>query len=124
MNKAEAIHDFWSSFGWTAIDENAMWDTTDDLGDRHISYEVSTANLGDPVAMTASLWHLSSSWETISEKADQIAAYIGYGGRVIAIDGGYMWVKLGNPFAQRLAVDHSNVRRIVLNVTADFITAT
>lgn len=129
MDKAQALHSFWSGFGWTAIDEQSAYDesTIEDLGvtDKYITYEVGTGNIGDPIALSASLWHRSTSWETISKKADEIAAYIGYSGRVLPVDGGYLWVKLGSPFARRMPVDADyDMRRIYLNISADFLTAT
>lgn len=124
MDKARTLDQFWSSFGLLAFDENSGYDETLDIPDRYITYEVQTGNFGDPVALTASLWYRSASWAEISRKADEIAAYIGYGGRMIAIDGGYLWVKLRSPFAQRMPVEQEDgIRRIVLNITVDFLTA-
>lgn len=129
MDKAQAIHTFWSSFTWDAIDEQSAYDTgtMEDLGipDRYITYEVQTGSLGNPVMLSASLWHRSFSWETITKKADEIAAYIGYGGRILAVDGGKLWVKLGQPFAQRMPAESGyDWRRIALNIEVDFLTAT
>ena len=124
MNKAQGLHQFWSSFGIAAFDEISAYDERLELPDNYITYEVQTANFGNSVALTASLWYRSTSWAEISQKADEIAEYIGWGGKVIQIDGGYMWVKLGSPFAQRMAVeDNDSIRRIILNVAVDFMTA-
>lgn len=128
MNKAQALHSFWSSFDIPAIDEQSAYDegTLELLGipSRYITYEVGTSNIGEPVALTASIWDKSTSWAFVQEKADEIAAYIGYGGRVIAIDGGYLWIKLGQPFAQRMSEDENyDMRRIFLNISAEFLTA-
>lgn len=127
MDKAQAIHSFWSSFGWPAIDEQSAYDDAnyDEVisWTKYISYEVRTSNIGDSVTLTASLWHKSASWEDISKKADEIAAYIGYGGKQIPIDGGYIWIKLGTPFAQRTAAETGyDIRRIVINISVDFLT--
>ena len=124
MNKAQALHQFWSSFNLTAIDEQSAYDTTMELPDNYITYEVQTSNLGDPVALTASLWYRSTSWEAITQKADQIAEYIGWGGKKIPINNGYIWIKLGSPFAQRMPAEQDGIRRIVLNISADFLSAT
>lgn len=124
MNKAQAIHDFWSSFGLLAIDEQSAYDEQDiELPANYITYEVQTANFGDPIQLTASLWYYSTSWEEITEKTNEIAVYIGYGGRMLTVDGGYVWIKLGQPFAQRMAVEQENYRRMILNITVDFLTA-
>lgn len=124
MDKAQAIHQFWSSFGLTAIDESSAYDESMELPSNYITYEVQTANFGDSVALTASLWYRSTSWKDISQKADQIAEYIGWGGKLIPIDNGYIWIKLGTPFAQRMAVDQDSIRRIYMNITVDFLSAT
>ena len=126
MDKAQALQSFWSGFGLTAIDEQSAYDTTITLPSNYITYEVSTSNIaGASVALTASLWYKSTSWEAITKKADQIAAYIGYGGKVLPVSGGYLWVHLGaTPFAQRMATEDDTLRRIVLNYTVEFLTAT
>lgn len=124
MDKAQALHQFWSSFGLEAIDELSAYDENANIPDRYITYEVATANFGDAVALTASLWYRSTSWAEISQKADEIAEYIGYGGKVLPVDGGYIWIQLGNPFARRMFVDENDsIRRIYINITADFLTA-
>ena len=124
MNKAQAIHEFWSSFGLKAIDEVSPYDESMELPNNYITYEVQTGNFGEPIALSASLWYRSTSWAEISQKADQIAAFIGYGGKMLPVDGGYIWVKLGSPFAQRMAVDQDDsIRRIFMNITVDFLTA-
>lgn len=123
MDKVQALDSFWNSFGLTAFDESSAYDERMDLPDNYITYEVQTGNFGDPVALTASIWYRSTSWAEITQKADQIARYIGYGGKVIAVDDGYLWIKLGQPFAQRIAVDQDDsIRRIYLNVSVDFLT--
>ena len=124
MDKAKALHNFWSSFQLTAIDEQSAYDTTIELPDNYITYEVQTANFGDPVALTASLWYKSTSWAEITQKADEIAEFIGWGGRVYPIDYGYIWIKLGTPFAQRMAVEQDSILRVVLNISVDFLSAT
>ena len=123
MDKAQAIHQFWSSFDLTAIDEQSAYDEKIDLPDNYITYELQTSNFGDPISLTASLWYYTTSWKDITVKADEIARYIGYGGKIIAVDGGYIWIKLGTPFAQRMANEQENYRRIILSITVDFLTA-
>ena len=124
MDKAQAIHQFWSSFNLTAIDELSAYDTTIELPSNYITYEVQTANFGDSVALTASLWYRTTSWAEITQKADEIAEYIGWGGKLLDVTGGYIWIKLGTPFAQRMAAEQDHIRRIVLNISVDFLSAT
>lgn len=124
MDKAQALHEFWSSFDLTAIDENSAYDESNELPSNYITYEVQTANFGDSVALTASLWYRSTSWADITQKADEIAEYIGWGGKVIPVDYGYIWIKLGSPFAQRMADEQDSLRRILMNISVDYLTAT
>ena len=119
MDRAQALHAFWSSFNLMAFDEQSAYDTTMALPDNYITYEVQTSNVIDTVFLTASLWYKSTSWAAISQKADEIAEYIGYGGKVLPVADGYIWIKLGSPFAQRMAVEQDNIRRIVMNISVD-----
>ena len=123
-DKAQALHQFWSSFGLTAIDESSAYDSTIELPANYITYEVQTANFGDSVALTASLWYRSTSWAAISQKAEAIAEYLGWGGKLLPIDNGYVWIKQRTPFAQRMAVEQDSIRRIILNISVDFLSAT
>ena len=122
MNKAQAIHAFWSGFGLPAYDQYTV---PQDAQMPYITYSVMTGALNDMMVMNASLWYRSSSWEAITIKADQIAQAIGNTGYAIrAVDGGYLWLTQGSPFAQRMSDDADrDIRRIYLNVNAEFLTA-
>ena len=119
MDKAQAIHSFWSQFG-TAYDENTV---PDDAQFPYITYNVDTGSLEDTIHLHASLWERSTSWENIQKLADRIAEYIGVGGVTIPVDGGYVWIVRGDPFTQRLADDTDNVRRIYLMINVEYLTA-
>lgn len=123
MTKAQAIHQFWSSFGLTAYDENTVPTGTDSPAMPYITYGVATDSLGNTVQLSGSLWYKSTSWLDISAKAEEISAYLGVGGQVLALDDGYMWVVRGTPFAQRMADDSDDsIRRIYINLQAEFLT--
>lgn len=118
MDKAQAIHQFWSRFG-TAYDENTV---PDDAQMPYITYSVDTGSLEDVLTVSGDLWERSTSWEGITKKAQEIADYIGPGGRSVKIDNGYMYLCRGNPFSQRMADDGDNVRRIYLIIQIEFLT--
>ena len=121
MTKEQGIHSFWSGFGIPAYDERTV---PDNAVMPYITYETITDSLDHPVALTGSIWYRSSSWSGVTEKKDLIAASIGYGHKIIKIDGGYMYLTRGTPFAQRMADDNDDmIRRIYLNVTCEFLTA-
>ena len=121
MDKAQAIHKLWSSFELEAYDQNTV---PDDAQMPYITYNVMTGALDDVMAIGGSLWYNSVSWKEISEKADEIAEKIGKNGYYIEkVDGGYMWVTQGRPFAQRMPGDTDMIRRIYINLNAEFLTA-
>ena len=120
MTKDEAIYSFYSGFGLPAYDENTV---PEGSALPYITYSVSTDSIGNMVILSASLWYRSTSWGTIQDKADEIAAVLGYGGKIIKIDNGYLWLTKGSPFAQRMSEPSDKmVRRIILNINAEFLT--
>lgn len=120
MDKEQAIHDFWSGFGLTAYDSNTV---PDGAQTPYITYDVSIDNIGNPVLLTGSIWYRSTSWEAITKKKDEIAEAIGYGHKIIKVDGGYIYITRGSPFAQRMSNEDDSIRRIYINLMAEFLTA-
>ena len=124
MTKAQAIQGFWEGFGLTAWDS-----TTVPTGDRaldfpYITYDVITDHLDSDISLTASLWYRSSSWKEIEEKTYEIAEALGSGGKAIKIDDGYLWLRIGYPYAQRMADDTDDmIRRMYIILNAEFLTA-
>lgn len=120
MDKGQAIQSFWSQFGLPAYDQNTV---PHDAEMPYITYNASFGKLGDVLPMNASLWYSSYSWADISQKADEIAEAIGYGYQISKIDGGYIWITQGSPFAQRASDPDGEIRRIYLNIMAEYLTA-
>ena len=122
MDKAQALHAFWSSFGIPAYDENCV---PDDAQMPYITYEVQTDSLEANLSISASLWYRSLSWEAITKKADEIALYIvNMYPPAVKIDTGRMYVTKGSPFAQRMAEPSDKyIRRMVLNINVEFFTS-
>lgn len=120
MDKAQAIHSFWSGFDLPAYDENSV---PHDATLPYITYGVATGAIGDMVALSGSLWYRSTSWQAISQKADKIAETVGYGYAIYKVDGGYVWITRGTPFAQRMGDEDTSIRRIYINLNAEFLTA-
>lgn len=125
MTIEQTIHNFWSSFGLTAYDENTV---PDDATMPYLTYSVNVGDIiSGPVTMQASLWYRSMSWKEITEKSEEIRNYLGIGGVMIEHDDGAIWIKRGNTFAQRSAAGSSEseqdntIRRVVLTVDIDFI---
>ena len=121
MTKAAAIYQFWNGFGLTAYEENTV---PDDATFPYITYQLVTDNFDREIPLTASLWYRSESWTAINAKAEEISQKISRGGKIIACDGGVIWLKRGQPFAHNMGDESDNlIKRKYLNITAEFITA-
>jgi hypothetical protein len=120
MTKEQAYHSFLASFGWATYDENTV---PDDAFLPRITYNFADAEFGDPVAMSVSVWDRSTSWVSVTAMKDSIYNAIGLGGKIITFDGGYIWVKRGQPFSQRMADENGSIRRIYIVLEVEYLTA-
>ena len=121
MTKAAAIYQFWNSFGLMAYDENSV---PHDADFPYITYQLVTDSFDREVAASASLWYRSESWTAINAKTEEISQKISRGGKIIPFDGGAIWMKRGQPFAQNMGDESDDlIKRKYLNITAEFITA-
>lgn len=123
MDKFQALQSFWSSFGMSAYDENTVPSGDDKPSYPYITYDASVSNLGAPVALSGSIWDYGTSWSRVTTKMSQVQSTIGRGGKLIPVDGGALWIKQGSPFAQRVSDTNDMIRRIFINIEAEFITA-
>ena len=121
MTKAAAIYQFWSGFGLTAYEENSV---PDDATFPYITYQLVTDSFDREIPLTVSIWYRSESWTGINAKTEEISQKISRGGKVIPCDGGAIWLKRGQPFAQSMGDESDNlIKRKYLNITAEFMTA-
>ena len=121
MTKAAAIYQFWSGFGLTAYEENTV---PTDAAFPYITYQLVTDSFDREVVATASLWYRGESWTAINAKTEEISQKISRGGKIISCDGGAIWLKRGQPFAQSMGDESDDlIKRKYLNITAEFMTA-
>ena len=121
MTKAAAIYQFWNCFGLAAYEENSV---PDDAAFPYITYQLVTDSFDREVPVTASLWYRSESWTAINAKTEEISQKISRGGKIISCDGGAIWLKRGQPFAQSMGDESDDlIKRKYLNITAEFMTA-
>ena len=121
MTKAAAIYQFWSGFGLTAYEENTV---PTDAAFPYLTYQLVTDSFDREVAATASLWYRGESWTDINAKTEEISQKISRGGKIISCDGGAIWLKRGQPFAQSMGDESDDlIKRKYLNITAEFMTA-
>ena len=121
MTKAAAIYQFWNSFGLTAYEENTV---PTDAAFPYITYQLVTDSFDREIPLTASIWYRSESWTAINAKTEEISQKISRGGKIISCDGGAIWLKRGQPFAQNMRDESDDlIKRKYLNITAEFMTA-
>ena len=121
MTKTAAIYQFWNSFGLTAYEENTV---PDDASFPYITYQLMTDSFDREIPLTASIWYRSESWTAINAKTEEISQKISRGGKIIPCDGGAIWLKRGQPFAQNMGDESDGlIKRKYINITAEFMTA-
>ena len=121
MTKASALYQFWNSFGLTAYEENTV---PDDAAFPYITYQLVTDSFDREIPLTASIWYRSESLAGINAKTEEISQKISRGGKIIPCDGGAIWLKRGQPFAQNMRDESDDrIKRKYLNITAEFMTA-
>ena len=121
MTKAAAIYQFWNSFGLTAYEENTV---PTDADFPYITYQLVTDSFDYEIPLTASIWYRSESWTAINAKTEEVSQKISRGGKIISCDGGAIWLKRGQPFAQNMGDESDDlIKRKYLNITAEYMTA-
>lgn len=118
MDKAQALHSAMSSFNLKAYDENSV-PTEANLP--YLTYRAVFDDMFNTAFVSASIWYRSTSWAEISQKCDEIAEWLGTGGQLIPFENGVLWIRRGSPFSQRMNDTDDSIRRIYMNLEADFL---
>ena len=121
MTKAAALYNFFNSFGMPAY---ATTSVPEDVIFPYLTYDLVLDNWGGgEVSTTVNLWFYTASEAIPNAKVQEISEAIGYSGKVLECDEGYIWIKRGSPWAQSLSDDTApDIKRRYLNVTAEFFT--
>lgn len=118
MDKVQALNQFWNSFGIPAYESSTV---PEGVGKFYITYEVATDSLDRAVPLSASIWDIDTmSWRRISQKAEEISDSL-IQVKTIPLDIGYLYVTRGQPFAQRMSDEDPTVRRIYINIIAEYL---
>lgn len=88
------------------------------------TYElITSAWENGPVGLTVNLWYRTTSEAIPNAKAQELSEAIGYGGKIIQCDSGYIWIRRGSPWCQSLSDDTDPViKRRYINVNAEYMT--
>lgn len=125
MTKAAALYQFFSGFGLEAWEENSVYALENPPEFPYLTFEMRTDAFGDyDTALTFSLWYRTKKdWYPANQKAEEISAAIGRGGKVLPVDDGYLLIMRGSPFAQSLGDPSDDmIKRKLLNITVRFYT--
>lgn len=117
-DKWQAIQSFWGGFGIPAYDESSV---PDGASLPYITYNASVGDFEMVVQLTGSVWYFGTSWAEISAKVDEIARAVVMG-KIVKLDGGYMYICKGSPFAQRMPDDNDHIKRVYIVMQAEFFT--
>ena len=120
MTKAAALKDFFNSFGLTAYPSNAVPNET---AYPWITYDVVFDSFGSlPVSCGVNLYYHTDSEQEPNAKAEEIEKRVGFGGITIQCDGGFLWIKKGNPFCQSLNTGEEGEKRRFINLLIEYNT--
>lgn len=121
MTKEAALHQFFNSFG---IPGYTISSVPDDAVFPWLTYELITGSIeSGENALTVNLWYYGESESVPNAKVRDIAEYIGYSGKILNVDGGFIWIKRGTPWCQNLRDEtNANIKRRYLNITVEYLT--
>ena len=123
MDKGQALQSFWSSFGLKAYDDASVPTGDNSPQFPYITYRAVQDVMDNQVAMQASVWYRSTSWEGVETKTKEISQALS-DLMPIKLDNGYLWLMRGTPFAQRLADESDDmIKRMYINIVAEYLTA-
>lgn len=119
MTKGKALHTFFSSFGLDAYTSSSV---PEDVILPYLTYDFVSDSFDKEVSINVNLWFHTESEAIPNAKAQEIADYIGLGGRVVLYDGGAVWIKRGSPWCQSLHDDTApQIKRRYLNITLEYL---
>lgn len=121
MTKEAALHQFFNTFG---IPGYTVSSVPDDAVFPWLTYELVTGSFENGEnSVTANLWYYGESEAVPNAKAREIAEEIGYSGKILSVDGGFIWIKRGTPWCQNLRDETNvNIKRRYLNITVEYLT--
>ena len=121
--KTQALYNFFSGFELPAYEENTVPTGKNAPELPYITYATATSGFDNDVQISASMWYKGFSCADADRKAAEINAALAHGGKMIPYTGGALWIRRGTPFAQHMADDDDTIRRIYLNLTAEYLSA-
>lgn len=116
MDKLQAVHGFWASFGWPAYNENSVPVSAQRP---YITHELGVSEFDRPVAQTAKLCTYSTGWKDAVDKLKEIESAITKGGKYLHYDGGAVIIKKEEPFAQEFSSGEDD-HQFIINYSLEY----
>lgn len=120
LDAPQTIQAFFEGFNVPVYDENTV---DKDASLPRLTYLYAEGDFENPVSIAVSVWDRSYMWTRATALKEAIANAIPQGGVLLDYDGGKIWLKRGTPFAQRMSDENDAIRRIYINLEAEFLTA-
>lgn len=122
MDKFQAMHDFFSSFGLKAYEENSVPDGKDSPAFPYLTYEASSSYGDSEIQINFSIWYRDDGMKAIDLKVQEIAESIGHS-KIIDCDEGSIVIRPGDSFSQSMGDEGDRlVKRKLFTLYAKFIT--
>lgn len=103
---AQALHQFYNSFGIPAYEEQSVPDNAELP---YITYEVADPGWRESASLSANVWYKGTSYGPLYKKVDEIKDKIGEGLR-IPTKTGNIYLYRGTPFSQVVSSQYDNVK--------------
>ena len=120
MTKAAALHQWFNQF----LNFYPASAVPSDVIFPYGTYEliVDAFDAGEQ-SITVNLWYYTESEAIPNAKVEEISKTIGTTGTVIVCDGGFVWIKRGQPFSQSVVYeDDLNIKRRYINISLEYLT--
>lgn len=121
MTPEAAIYQFMSGFGIPAYASTA---TPSDAEFPYLTYDLVSGHWGGgEVNLPVNVWFRTDSEAKPNAKVREIAKALGEGGATVPCDGGMLWFKKGDPWAQSMRVEGEDdkVKRRYVNINVEYL---
>jgi hypothetical protein len=116
-----ALHQFFEGFGIPALAESSV---PSDQPYPYLTYQLVLGEWsGGEVNVPVNLWYRTESEAQPNAKVREMREAIGEGGTTVRCDGGILWVKRGDPWAQAVNIESGDdkVKRRLINVSVEYL---
>lgn len=119
MTSAEALYSFFSGFSIPAYPVDAV---PSEAALPYLTFTNAPGYFGEQVSLTCQVWMHTTSEAAIAAVVEEIGTAIGYGGKLLPIEGGTIWLKRGMPWCVPVVSQTDTADKLrQLNITAEYL---